>query len=466
VSWRGTLLLLIFAGLAIGILLFSQRSRTRSPGEPLLGFDPSAADRITIIEGVGGAGRVEMVRQDEVWKLVSPLSDRADPSAVQALLDKASAVASLDRLNPADLKGSGSVSLESLNLKQPRKTVTIRAGKTHTLLFGADGAATGQIYARVGSDPTVYLVPSATASHAFRPAAEFRDTRLTPLSADHLEEITLSKNASGGSQQLHLKKVMNGWVIGSPVSARGENAAVETWAASLLGARIVRWMPEGTDPAACGLEPPVATLSAHEEGGASLVISIGSEAGNSPGSRYARCNGRPGICIVTGISPALAATPASLRSKNPRPVPLDAIDRIEISMGDQDGGRPRLLLARKKGSDDWQVVEGGSGDLSGTKVEEWHRRLSSLKASGFEPATPDRLAARGMNPPQFTIRLIAHLSENTAEESAGDMVLGEYAFGTSSDGMVAMREGDSSDLMLLPENALELAKGPEGDLSN
>ncbi len=463
-SWRGTLLLLIFAGLAIGILLFSQRSRTRSPGEPLLGFDPSAADRITIIEGVGGAGRVEMVRQDEVWKLVSPLSDRADPSAVQALLDKASAVASLDRLKPADLKGN--LSLEALNLKQPRRSVSIRAGKTHTLLFGADGAAAGQIYARVDSDPSVYLVSAETASLAFRPPAEFRDPRLTTLSFDHLAEMELTRNGAGNSQQLRLARNAKGWNIVSPVSARGGNEAVEAWAASLVGARIVRWMPEGTDPAACGLEPPVATVTAREDGGVPIVISIGSEAGDTPGSRYARCNGRPGICIVTGISPALAATPASLRSKNPRPVPLDAIDRIEIGTGGQDGGRPRLLLARKKGGDDWQVLEGSSGDLSGKKVEEWHRRLSSLKASGFEPATPDRLAARGMNAPQLTIRLIAHLSENTAEESAGDMVLGEYAFGTASDGTVAMREEDSSDLMLLPENALELAKGPEGDLSN
>ena len=96
-SWRGTLLLLSLAALAIGILLFSQRSRTRSPGEPLLGFDPSDADRITILEGAGGAGRVEMVREDEVWKLVSPLPDRADQGAVQALLDKASAVVATAR---------------------------------------------------------------------------------------------------------------------------------------------------------------------------------------------------------------------------------------------------------------------------------------------------------------------------------------------------------------------------------
>ena len=461
-SWRGTLLLLIFAVLAIGILIFSRSSRTRSPGEPLLGFDPSSADRITIIEG---AGLVEMVRQDEVWKLLSPLSDRADPSAVKALLDTASGMTVLDRLNPADLKGSGSgsVSLESLNLKQPRKTVTIRAGKTHTLLFGADGAATGQIYARVDSDRTIYLVPSGMASQTFRPPAEFRDPRLTTLSSDHLAEIELTRNGAGNPQQLRLTKDAKGWNIVSPVSARGGNEAVEAWAASLVGARIVRWMPEGTDSAACGLEPPVATVTAREDGGAPVVISIGSETSDVPGGRYARCNDRPGICIVAGISPALAATPASLRSKNPRTVPLDAIDRIVISPEDGCAG---LLLARKKGCDDWQVVEGGSGDLSGTKVEEWYRRLSSMKASGFEPATPDRLAARGMNAPQLTILLIAHLSENTAEESAGEMVLGEYAFGTPSEGMVAMREGDSSDLMLLPADVLELAKGPEGLISN
>ena len=311
------------------------------------------------------------------------------------------------------------------------------------------------------SDPTVYLVPSATASLAFRPPAEFRDPRLTTLSSDHLAEMELTRNGAGNSQQLRLARNAKGWNIVSPVSARGGNEAVEAWAASLVGARIVRWMPEGTDPAACGLEPPVATVTAREDGGAPVVISIGSETGDVPGGRYARCNGRPGICIVTGISPALAATPAALRSKNPQTVPLDTVDKIEISTG--EGG---LLVARKKGSDDWQVVEGGSGDLSRTKVEEWYRRLSSLKASGFEPATPDRLAARGMNVPELTIRLIAHLSENTAEESAGDMVLGEYAFGTASDGTVAMREGDSSDLMLLPEKALELAGGPEGYLSN
>jgi uncharacterized protein YaiE (UPF0345 family) len=248
------------------------------------------------------------------------------------------------------------------------------------------------------------------------------------------------------------------------VVARADQEAVTAWLKGLLSASVVNWLPAGTDSGSCGLEAPSAVFTLRGEGESTPVtISLGSQFSGAGESFYARCSDRPGICTVTGISPALAATPAALRSKNPQTVPLDTVDKIEISTG--DGGR-RLLVARKKGSDDWQVVEGGSGDLSGMKVEEWYRRLSSLKASGFEPATPDRLAARGLDAAPLTILLIAHLSENTAEESAGDVVLGKYAFGTASDGTVAMREGDSSDLMLLPENALELAGGPEGHLSN
>ena len=61
----------------------------------------------------------------------------------------------------------------------------------------------------------------------------------------------------------------------------------------------------------------------------------------------------------------------------------------------------------------------------------------------------------------MTIRLTAHLSENTAEEAAGDMVLAEYAFGLPKDGVVALREETSPELMIVPERALELAKGPK-----
>jgi hypothetical protein len=456
-SWRGTLQLVALAALALFLLLFLGRNHTRSLHEPLFDNNPEAADKIVIEES---GGSLTLLRKGGVWQIEGDPADRADPRLVDALLHSAASLTPLDAIPPGDLIGP--LTLSSLGLAKPKRSLTIRSAGTRTLHFGIEGAAAGQLYARLDSGGAVYLIPGGIAAQAFIPSNAFRDRRLTALTADHLGEASISRH--GALQQLRIVKDRRGWQLASPVVARADQEAVTAWLKGLLSASVVNWLPGGTDSGSCGLEAPSAVFTLRGEGESTPVtISLGSQFSVAGESFYARCSDRPGICTVTGISPALAATPAALRSKNPQTVPLDTVDKIEISTG--DGGR-RLLVARKKGSDDWQVVEGGSDDLSGMKVEEWYRRLSSLKASGFEPATPDRLAARGLDAAPLRIRLIAHLSENTAEESAGDMVLGEYAFGTASDGTVAMREGDSSDLMLLPENALELAGGPEGYLSN
>jgi hypothetical protein len=154
-------------------------------------------------------------------------------------------------------------------------------------------------------------------------------------------------------------------------------------------------------------------------------------------------------------------TPLSLRSKKLPRLQFDAIDRIEI----RPAGcfLPPLLVSRKKGSEDWESGDGGSGTakttLSATQVKGWFEKIQEITAQGFEPATPDHLQSRGLNQPQI-IRLIAHLSENTAEEKAGDIVLGEYALGNAKEGMVALRVGNSPDLLLVTESFLELSKGP------
>lgn len=451
-SWRGTLFLVVLAGLALGILLFAQRSRTRSAGEPLLAFDPGSAEAISIEEG---AGRVDLVKTNGFWRIETPVKDRANQEAVRALLEKAAGMEALDQLRHGDLKGN--VNLEALGLKQPRKIVTIAARGNHTVSFGADGAATGQIYARVDSDRSVYLVPSETAAIAFRPSAEFRDPRITALSPERLEEITLFKNQAGTLKQLRLKQTPGGWMIESPFAAHADKKTVEKWAYSLIGCKVSRWLPDSTDPSSCGLDAPAAIVTAREEVGEPVTITIGSEVTGEANSRYAKCSGRPGICVVTGIGEAIATSPSSLRSRKTKTVPLDAVDRIEI--GGKEGESP-IIIARKKGSDDWEIIRDTPIAIEGTKVAEWHGRFSSITAVSFEAATPEHLALRGLKGSPRTVRFIAHLSENTAEEGAGDMVLAQYAFGTPYEGVIAMREGNSSDFMIVPERLLELSKGP------
>jgi hypothetical protein len=167
--------------------------------------------------------------------------------------------------------------------------------------------------------------------------------------------------------------------------------------------------------------------------------------------------------VITGIGSSLEISPLALRSKKLPRIEYDAVDRIEI----RSGGcfATTRFLSRKNGSEDWELTDGGSGaaktTLPATQVKGWFEKIQEITVQGFEPATPDHLQARGFSAAPDVIRLIAHLSENTAEEKAGDIVLGEYAFGNAKEGMVALRVGNSPDLLLVPESTLELSKGPE-----
>jgi hypothetical protein len=247
------------------------------------------------------------------------------------------------------------------------------------------------------------------------------------------------------------------------MTSRGNDKAVADWATSLVSSKIDHWMPAGTDHVNSGMDPSAIVISAHESGSTSPVtITIGSAVAGSPDSRYVSCSDRPGICIVPGLAKIFEVTPSALRSRQPKPLRLDAVDKIEIGIHPQEqtnNQKTMVILSRKKGSDDWEIAGSGTGAVAAAEVSTWFEKLQSLTASTFEPSTPEKLESAGLTHPTV-IRFIAHLSENTAEEAAGDLILVEYAFGTPRKGVVSFREGTSSDLMIVPESALELTKGP------
>lgn len=446
-SWRGTLLLALLAALGLSLFLLSSRTRTRQPNQPLLGFSPAEVGSLVISES---GGVVTLQKSNGVWTLQGDLADRADPNLVRRLLETASGLIPLDTIAPGDLKGE--VSLASLGLKKPKHTLTFRNGGTHTLCLGAEGAAKGRLYARLDPGSSVYLIPDEVATLAFRPVQEFRDKRLTALQAEQLREVSLT--VDGGLRQLKLRKEPREWMIERPVAARADNEAVTKWLDRLLSAQVTRWMPEGTDPGACGLDTPRAVVTLGQEGTAPVTVTVGSPVPETPDLLFVRCSDRPGICCVSGLTQEIAVTPQTLRSRRLKSVPYDSVDRIEI--GD---GAALLVLTRKQGTEDWEIRGSPSLSVPGAVVSAWFDRLQQLTAGSFEPATPDRLRSRGLDHPD-RVRLIAHLSENTAEEGAGEIVLAEYSFGTSSGGEVALLEGGSSDLMLLPAESAGLAKEP------
>ena len=447
-SWKGTLLLLATLGVAISALfLFSGAEHARSAQEPLMAITPSEVDRIVIRDN---GSSVTLLKSNGLWSIEGDSSDRADIRLITSLLSTLASVSPLDVLPARDLRGKSG--LDPLGLKNPKRSITVHDSKTRTLSLGVDGATAGKVYARTNSGSDVYLIPTDVLSQAFRPAQDFRDHRLTALASENIDTISMTK--TGELQCLSFKRDPRKWVMESPLSAHGDGKKITDWLDKLVSAKVERWVVDGTDTSHFGFETPSARLSLRAQGESKpLIVTVGAPVPGFPDRFYVECSDRPGICEVNGFGTLISVTPESLRSRTLRHVEPDSVDRIEIIKGSSQS-----QIIRKPGGDGWMMLQENDRDgsaLSDETVSAWFEALQGISASGFEPATPEKLRIRGING-QTRIRLIAHLSENTAEEGAGDVVLAEYTFGTPSGGSVAIREGASTDLLIVPEKAMEL----------
>ena len=469
-SWRGTLALLILAGIALVFLVLTGRSKTHSPLQPLLGINPVAANVIEIHEG---GNYFAFFKWNGDWIVKKHLEDgavfrdRANPQLIQTLLEAAADITPLDILSPRDLKNG--LSLDALGLKKPNRAITFHAGNTETLWIGAEGAAPDSLYIRLDSGKSIYLISGKIAPLAFRSPQEFRDPRLTSLPTDRIDAVSLVRGNS--MQQLNFRKAPEtmtsadkGWVLESPLSAKGDDKVISSLLDSLLGAKIMNWMPEGTDLTTCGLDTPAAIIKIHEEASKTpLTISVGSIVPGTSDNYFVHCSDRPGICVVGGgIKNLLSVTPQSLRLKKISQIEYDMVDRIKVD---------NYSLKRKAGSEDWIGNDAGKSNyevITEDRMKKWYDQLQKLNAVSFEVATPEHLAQRGLanlqgygltetNHP-VSIQLIATLSENTAQEEKGETILAEYFFGTVTDNEIALREGNAAELLILPAGSVDFLK--------
>ena len=447
-SWKGTLALLILAATAAFLLLGRAHPR-RPPGASLLDLDPERVERIVIRDA---GGETVLAKLDGIWFVRSGTPDRADASLVRSMLSTALETVPLDTLPPSELKGP--VSLEALDLKVPRRSLTLTSGnRSETLSFGVEGAGKGRVYARLEGEAPVHLVSTAISDLAFRPAAAFRDTRLTALRPDAPETITLLGAGTGGRQAILSRKGQKGreWTVGdSPERmGRADRTSVERFTEALLGARILGWLPSGAPTSACGLDSPEAVFSISTGGELPPVtITFGKALEGGSGERYATCSDRQGICVLKDIvkdfkGGLASVSPDILRDRHPSPVEADSVDRIEIFTGAETV--PGILLQRKKGTDDWESP-GNQVMVPGHEVAGWISRLNGVTAERFQSSGEIDPRPAGNS---ARIRLIAHLSENTAEEGAGDVILSEISLAHLEGPEATLSEKGNPSVMVL-----------------
>ncbi|MDH4470748.1 MAG: DUF4340 domain-containing protein [Verrucomicrobiae bacterium] len=453
---RGTIALFVLAFATISWFLFADLPHQQSASDgPIFHLDPEKVTRIVITDG---NDTHTLQREEDAWSISTTPPDRVSDKKIVHLLTIAAELKPLNILNPKELKHT--LSLSSLGLQNPKRSLTIHqeGAKDQTLFIGNEAASDKSLFAQFEKQKTVMIIPSEIATIAFLNADSFRDPYLTTLKLDALKEITVTR----GRSQLSLKKENEKWVMTQPISGIISSEALQSWIAPLFTTQVLKRVGND-DPnnlSTYGLDQPRATISLlAEDVSQPVTLSLGNVAEdlntntNAPPC-YLCSSDRHAIFIAPpSLSQLFMITPETLRDRQLFELNLDTVDRIEITTL----GKTLSLHRQLGGSEDW--ILDNQTILPKATVEKMLEMLEKTKILSYQVATPSQAALAGLDDssqPTSRIRFIAHLSENTPDEQAGDHTVLEISFGQKIGERIFARIGKEPELLEVPAQTVDI----------
>lgn len=369
-SFLGLVAILI----ALGAYLYFVESQ-RTPGNDaeekpkVFSVEADQIDALAIRTASGE--RTELKKSGAGWQIVSPVSAPADAGEVSSV------ASSLSNLEEERLIEENAGDLADFGLAEPRVEVTFSAGgEERRLLIGSKTPTGGDLYAKTGAAPRVFLIPSYLESSFNRGTFDLRDKAALKFdrSAADVVEIT----ADGRTTRL--VKSGGEWQIAEPAMSRPDSAAIEGLVARLANLQMKEVVePDTAAPAKFGFEKPAATVRVGS-GSSQATLLIGRTAGE--GSVYAKDASRPEVFTIDATLLEDAKKPAAeYRQKDVFDARAFNTTRVEVSRGDRT-----TVLEKVDGT--WRQTAPEAKDVEGSKVDTLLSALTSARADSFVERAP------------------------------------------------------------------------------
>jgi hypothetical protein len=452
---RGTIVLFVLAMAIIAWFFFVDLHEQQPSTDGLLfRLHPEKVSRIVITDGNDSH---LLQREAGEWYILTTPPDCANNEEIAHLLTIASELKPLNILNPKELQNK--LSLSSLGLQNPKRSLTIHQEgmKDQTLFIGNEAVGEKSLFARMEKQTVVLIIPSTLADMAFHSSDDFRDLHLTNLKLSDLKEITVTQ----GMSRLSLKKENETWEMTQPISGKISYDVLQAWMAPLLTTEVLtRVGSDNTDFSALsayGLDQPRATIRlVAEDSPKPTILSLGNvvEEKNSESSAvYLRSSARHAVFKAPAfLAQLFMIAPDILRDRQFLELNLDTVDRIEITTPEK-----AFSFHRQPGrSEDW-ILENQTA-IPKESVEKMVEALEKTKILSYQIATPSKVSAVGLDDSsraKATIRFIAHLSENTPDEEAGDHTILEITFGKKIGETIFARLGKDPELLEVPAGTVD-----------
>jgi len=336
-----------------------------------------AIDDVEITNASAEVTRV--TRKDTSWALTAPEAAEADIVAVSTLV---SAIESLERVKVID---ESPASIEPFGLAPARIRITFKASgdaAARTLLIGNKTPTGGDLYAKVEDAPAVFLIGGFLEDTFNKKPFDLREKGVLKVIAEGISTLTIAQ----GSSRMSLAKANGEWRFTTPLTARADDAAVDSLANRLIQAKMTSLSTsDGTARLKeFGLDKPRVVVTVGS-GSSSAELAIG--ANQDDASVFARDLSRPLVFSVEKtLVDELLKKADDYRVKDAFAFRSFTAEGVDIVSGGQT-----YTFAKKKGegenaSDTWSQTAPGAKALDAAKFSDLLMTISNLRAESFAAA--------------------------------------------------------------------------------
>ncbi len=429
---KSTYTLLVIALAMFAFIWFFERKtdptqKSEAYKKRILLFERSDVTKVELKNRVHPDRAASLERKGDQWQFKTPVTARADTSAVNALLDTVQYVESQrrwsekDQANPEWKKtehGLGSPQIEVV-LTVSGKPVSVKVGNEAPIgnaIYLQASASADLLHSK--SPSHVFLVGKNFLAELDKPIADFRDRTVADLQVNQLNkfEIRVADAATAGGRKLAASKSDSRWKLTAPIAARANLGKIEELARKITDLRREDFTDDDPkDLKPYGLDDPAAeiTLIGKESEGAK-IIQLGVPTKDGPDKLYAKRKDENSVFTVkSDILNQLKIQPNDLREKQIADFNRESVKGIEFTAG---GATTKLQY---DGS--WRVTAPESVAAEPNAVSDLLERLGKLVALEFVADAPASLADYGLDNPTLRLSLLkAPLAEPKKDEAKKD----------------------------------------------
>ena len=441
-NWRYTLILAVVALTGVVYFRFFEMKRpsteeARRQAQNVVNFDRNKIDGIII---KNGDQQIEIRQRENKWRLETPIKDQADGALVENLLSDLETWQKEGTI-PAKAIEADKSKLTEYGLNNPKlKLRLLGQGRPPEIWFGKDAALEGRMYVRLQNSKETFLAKQSIRKDIDKKPEEFRDRKLTDLTAAQVRRITLKTPAG----EMELEKKVDHWDIIKPLRARADDGKVGDLISQITSAHIQQFVADDRgDLHPYGLAEPRGSITLFDEAekkdqkveiGESIkvfgredkgqTLQIGSLSEKEKDQLYVRFAPRGSVYTLPKKTEEILNTkPADLRDNHLVRIDTNILDRITIDAP----GRGKTVLARKDGN--WTIATRNNTPAASGAVQRLIDRLQNERVTGFVEDVASNLPKYGLDKPQMQLTFSSFASENTAETKAGEQPFAGIAFG-------------------------------------